>query len=237
MAPPLPLPPPPPAPSPPPSGEAGAAPAGVPVTLALTGMGNVRSVARALERAGAVVTTSGDPACLAASDRVVVPGQGHFGDGARALSGALGDAIREHVRRERPYLGICLGMQLLFDESEEAPGERGLGILPGVVRRFAPGVQLPDGRPRKVPHMGWNLVTPAAGTAGAEAGLVREPEWLYFVHSYHCVPAEPALVAATAEYGETVCAAVARGNLFACQFHPEKSGRAGEAILRAFLAR
>lgn len=207
----------------------------VPVTLVETGMGNVKSVARALERAGASVRTSGDPSVLAASDRLVVPGQGHFGDGARALSGALGDALREHIARERPYLGICLGMQLLFESSEEAPGERGLGVLAGQVRKFAAGVRLPDGRPRKVPHMGWNLVERT--NEPPETSLVGKDAWLYFVHSYHCVPGEPALWAARAEYGEPVCAAVARGALFACQFHPEKSGPAGARLLERWLGR
>jgi glutamine amidotransferase len=196
------------------------------VLLVDTSMGNLRSVARALERAGAEVEVSGDPDRVRASDRIVVPGQGAFGDGAKALADGLGAVIAEHIARDRPYLGICLGMQLLFDASEEAPGARGLGVLAGTVRRFGGDLVDPDepARRLKVPHMGWNVVD------GAGNG-----EWFYFVHSYYCDPTDAALIAGRASYGAPFCAAIARGAMFACQFHPEKSQRAGAALLARFV--
>ncbi len=191
------------------------------------GMGNLRSVARALDRAGGRVTVSSDPDLVARAPRVVVPGQGHFADCARAMVGAMGDACRAHVASGRPYLGLCLGMQILFDESEEAPGARGLGVFAGRVVRFADRVVLADGSLRKVPHMGWNVVR----------GERFEDDWFYFVHSFHCVPRDPSIVIGVADYGEPVCAAVARDNVLACQFHPEKSSAAGARVLTQFLAR
>lgn len=199
------------------------------------GMGNLRSVARALERAGGRVVVSSDPEVVAAAPRVVVPGQGHFADCARAMSGAMGEACRASIASGRPYLGLCLGMQILFDESEEAPGARGLGHFGGRVVRFASEVALADGTRRKVPHMGWNVVRwNALGTEGA---AMREDDWFYFVHSFHCVPRDGAIVVGTSEYGEEVCAAVARDNVLACQFHPEKSSLAGARLLERFLTK
>jgi glutamine amidotransferase len=199
------------------------------VLLVDTSMGNLKSVARALARAGAEVEVSAYPERVRAADRIVVPGQGAFGDFASALLRGLGDALREHVAKDRPYLGICLGMQALFESSEEAPGARGLGILPGSVRRFASDMRDPDDPSRrlKVPHMGWNTVS------GSHPLLPSEDSF-YFVHSYYCEPEESAVVG-RASYGITFAAAVARGALFACQFHPEKSQRAGAALLERFV--
>ncbi len=197
------------------------------VTLVDLGMGNVRSVLRALERAGARAELTGDPSAIAEAERLVVPGQGHFGDGARAMRGEAGDALRAAIGRGTPFLGICLGLQLLFDTSEEAPGEQGLGILPGRVLRLAADRAI-DGRPRKIPHMGWNQVR-------SQHPLMPDGAWFYFVHSFHAVPTEPSVTAAIADYGEPVCAAVARGPLLATQFHPEKSGAAGIELLRRFV--
>lgn len=193
------------------------------------GMGNLRSVMRALARAGVQATLTGDPEAVRAADRVVVPGQGGFGGCAQALRGGLGDALREHIAAGRPYLGICLGMQVLFESSEEAPGEAGLGVFEGAVKRVVPGDD-PDepGRRLKVPHMGWNQVR------GRHA-LLPELEWFYFVHSFACVPRDAELTVGEADYGVPICAAVARDNVFACQFHPEKSQRAGERLLSQFL--
>ncbi len=200
------------------------------VLVADTGMGNLRSVARALERAGAAVSVTADPDALRGAPRLVVPGQGGFGECARALDSGLGEAVREHVDAGRPYLGICLGMQILFASSAEAPGARGLSILPGTVERLESGPDPDDPTRRlKIPHMGWNEVV-------GRHPLLPAREWFYFVHSFCCVPDEEALWVGEADYGQRVCAAVARENVFACQFHPEKSQHAGARLLERFLA-
>ncbi len=199
------------------------------VLVADTGMGNLRSVARALERAGAEVSVTADPEALARAPRLVVPGQGGFGECALALRGGLGEAVREHVASGRPYLGICLGMQILFESSAEAPGAPGLGLFPGTVERLAAAPDPDDpARRLKIPHMGWNEVV-------GRHPLLPAREWFYFVHSFCCVPSDAAIVVGEAEYGQPVCAAVARENVFACQFHPEKSQRAGARLLEGFL--
>ncbi|MFO0710603.1 MAG: imidazole glycerol phosphate synthase subunit HisH [Sandaracinus sp.] len=194
------------------------------------GMGNLRSVARALQRAGGRVLISSDPERVAQAPRLVVPGQGHFADCARAMAGAVGEACRAQLASGRPYLGLCLGMQILFDESEEAPGARGLGVFAGRVVRFEDGRVFPDGTRRKVPHMGWNVVR-------SDGAFLPREDWFYFVHSYHCVPRDPSVVIGRSDYGEDLCAAVARDNVLACQFHPEKSSAAGAWVLERFLAR
>ncbi|HBV94531.1 MAG TPA: imidazole glycerol phosphate synthase subunit HisH [Chloroflexi bacterium] len=196
------------------------------------GVGNLRSVERALARAGAETVITPDPRVVAASDAVVLPGVGAFAPAAALLLGSgLGDAVREAAGRGRPVLGVCLGFQLLFEASEEGEGGEGLGLLPGRVRRIdaAP--------PLKVPHMGWNACRHDAA-AGRVAVLRDTPDgtYFYFVHSYFPVPANDADIALTAEHGVRFCAAVARDNLFACQFHPEKSQRAGLALLSRFVA-
>jgi glutamine amidotransferase len=196
------------------------------VTLVDLGMGNVRSVLRALERAGARATLTSDAKAIASAERLVVPGQGQFRDGARRMHGELGDALRAALNAGTPFLGICLGLQLLFESSDEAEGEAGLGVIPGCVKRLD-GDRMIEGRPRKVPHMGWNQVR-------STHSLIPDGGWFYFVHSFHAVPADPKLTVATADYGEPVCAAVARGSLIATQFHPEKSGAAGIELLRRF---
>lgn len=194
------------------------------------GMGNLRSVARALERAGASTRIADDAGVIARAERLVVPGQGHFRDCARALASGIGDAIRAFVATGRPYLGICLGMQALFATSEEAPGEPGLGLLPGAVRRFPRDLRDPStGERSKVPHVGWAEI--ALAGAIPHPLLVGASRWFYFVHSYVCVPAEADLIVASADHGGPFCAAIARDNVFACQFHPEKSGAAGHEML------
>ncbi len=204
------------------------------------GLGNLRSVERALAEAARSARTHGvdvevtrEASNVRAADRLVLPGQAAFGDYARALSGGLGDAVREHLRAERPYLGICMGLQMLFDESEEAPGVPGLGVLAGRVVRLQPGTDGATGMPRKIPHVGWNT----AQAVGEERGLLApgDEEHFYFVHSFVVVPSDGAVIASTTSYGETFVSAVSCGNVFACQFHPEKSQRAGLALLERFL--
>ena len=202
------------------------------------GLGNLRSVERALREAGrgspVGVEVTGDPARIATADRLVLPGQGGFGDCARALGGVVGDAVREHVRKEKPYLGICLGFQVLFASSEEAAGCVGLDILAGEVVRLREGMDPATGGRLKIPHAGWNEVAPEAGHAGL---LTQGAQHFSFMHSFVAVPRDASVVAGTTEYGsERFVSAVARGNLFACQFHPEKSQRAGIALLERFLA-
>lgn len=215
--------------------------AGAPVRVAVLdfGMGNLRSVAKALERAGAavdVVTEVPDissPGRAARVDALVVPGQGHFG-ACLANLGGRAERIREWIDGGRPFLGICLGLQVLFDSSEEAPAE-GLGVFAGPVRRF-PARSVPAGESSqlKVPHIGWNEVMPRGDQpifAGIEPGTR-----FYFVHSYYPVPADPSVIAATTQYGDEICCAAARDTVVATQFHPEKSGEPGIALLRNFLS-
>jgi glutamine amidotransferase len=197
------------------------------VVVADTGLGNVRSVVRALERAGAAsVALSGDPDVVRRADALVFPGQGAFRDCARALEDELGAAVREAIARGAPYLGICLGLQMLFGESEEAPGCAGLGVFAGrVVRlRGGPGI--------KVPHVGWNLVEPTR-----ETWLLDRPDHFYFVHSYVVVADDPSLACAETTHGQRFVSAIERDNVAAVQFHPEKSQRAGLALLERFLRR
>jgi len=217
-------------------------------TLALVdlGMGNIRSVERALLEAARAegialeVRVTFRAEAIAAASRVVVPGQGAFRDCARALGGELGEAIRARIAAGTPFLGICLGLQALFDASEEAPGARGLGVFPGLVKRLdpsPPGAQSATDEPVKIPHMGWNKLEMVRQTAGPLATFDAEPPHVYFVHSYHAVPEDPALVAAVTTHGpHRITAAVQRENVTATQFHPEKSQEAGLRLLRAFLA-
>jgi glutamine amidotransferase len=205
------------------------------------GLGNLRSVERALREASrghdVNVEITADPGRIASADKVVVPGQGGFGDCARAMGGGLGDAVLTHLAAERPYLGICLGLQVLFGKSEEAPGCTGLGVLEGDVVRLRGGIDGVTGQPLKIPHIGWNVAEPNAPRSDADlVGVLGEPDHFYFVHSFVVAPRDSRVVAATTEYGERFVSAIAYGNVFACQFHPEKSQRAGLALLERFLA-
>jgi glutamine amidotransferase len=148
------------------------------------------------------------------------------------MAAGLGDALTARLREGRPYLGICLGMQVLFETSEEAEGARGLGLFRGRVRRLAPGVDEATGRARPLPHIGWNTAVPTE--SGARSAIGDEPEHFYFAHSYAVEPADASLVAATTEYGERFASAISAPKLLGVQFHPEKSQRAGVALLRRF---
>lgn len=212
------------------------------VVVADVGMGNLRSVERALREAGrdrdTTVEVTRDPARIRAADRLVMPGQGAFRDCSRALGErGLGDAVRAHLESQRPYLGICLGLQVLFASSEEAPGCGGLGVVEGRVVRLRGGFDAATGAKLEVPHVGWNTVRASETRRGLLQLLPeRPPRYFYFVHSYVVVPADAGIVAGTTEHGERFVSAVAFGNVFACQFHPEKSAREGLALLERFLA-
>ena len=194
------------------------------------GAGNLRSVANALAAIGVEPCIAAAAPDLTDATHLVLPGVGSFGDCmAQLAQRGLLDPIREWVLAGKPYLGICLGYQILFDGSEESPGVAGLGIVRGQVRRFA-------GRPGlKIPHMGWNSVVPRVAAAGNWQGLGAEP-YFYYVHSYFPVPDDGAVIAADTCYGdETFAAAIEMPNLLACQFHPEKSQDAGLRLIRNFL--
>jgi glutamine amidotransferase len=199
------------------------------------GMGNLRSVAKAIEHVapdGRVRVTS-DPAEVAAAGRVVVPGQGAMPDCMRELAAR---GLREAViraAREKPFLGICIGLQMLFERSEEGD-VGGLAILPGRVRLFPREAMVAaDGSRLKVPHMGWNEVA-QSGPHPLWAG-VPDGSRFYFVHSYFVDPADPAVVAGTTHHGVPFTSAIAHANIFAVQFHPEKSAQAGLTLLRNFV--
>lgn len=193
------------------------------------GMGNLRSVQKALEAVGATGEITGDPDQIRHADRVILPGVGAFADAIAELRRTgLDQAFREAVQAGKPSLGVCLGLHLLFDVSEEDGEHQGLGLLPGRVVRFRHVPGLP------IPHMGWNTLD-VKRPAPLLAGLGPSPS-VYFVHSYHAVPDSDDVVAATASYPEPFAAMVWRENLLACQFHPEKSQAVGLAMYRNFAA-
>lgn len=190
------------------------------------GMGNLHSVAKAFGAVGAETVVSADAAVIAGAERVVLPGVGAFGDCMDNLQrSGLVPVILETLASGKPFLGICLGLQLLFEGSEEAPGVPGLGFFAGQVEKIkAPGL--------KIPHMGWNNLQICADSPLFQT---REAErYVYFVHSYHAVPKDNTIITAVTDYGGLVTAAVGRGAVQAVQFHPEKSSAVGLAMLRAF---
>ena len=193
------------------------------------GAGNIRSVEKALIHIGCKVTVTRDPQVLLAADAAVLPGVGSFGDAMQALRArGLEEPIRAFVASGRPFLGICLGLQVLFESSEESPGVAGLSLLRGKI------VRIPAGEGLKIPHMGWNSLEIKPGTrlfAGIPNG-----SYVYFVHSYYLKAENPEIVAATTEYSTHIHAAVEQGNVFACQFHPEKSSEVGLQILKNFIS-
>jgi len=190
------------------------------------GSGNLRSVSKALEHEGADVRLVDSPAALADARAVVLPGVGAFGDCVRNLQErALWDPIKAWLESGKPFLGICLGYQLLFDSSEETPGVKGFGFFPGKVKRF-------HDEGLKIPHMGWNSLD--RNNHPLWTGLPVNP-YVFFVHSYFPVPDDASIITSRTTYGETFAASVARDNVAAVQFHPEKSQEIGLAILRNFI--
>jgi glutamine amidotransferase len=190
-------------------------------------MGNLRSVQKGFERTGHAAAITSDPRALAQADKLVLPGVGAFADAIAELRRReLVEPIREAIAAGKPFLGICLGLQMLFDVSYEGGQHEGLGVLAGEVRRF----DVP--REYKVPHMGWNRVH-LRRRPPIFAG-VEDDSHFYFVHSYYVAPKDEAVVAGVASYPEPFCAMAWRDNLFATQFHPEKSQRAGLQVLKNF---
>ncbi|HVS51383.1 MAG TPA: imidazole glycerol phosphate synthase subunit HisH [Opitutaceae bacterium] len=195
-----------------------------------TGICNLRSVTKALEAVGASIRVVHAPEEIAAIDArgLVLPGVGALRDCVAALRATRLDAtVREWIAADRPFLGVCLGMQALFEKSEEG-NVTGLGIFRGEVVRFRRPPEF------KIPHMGWNTVRFAQPASPLGEGLSRDGEAFYFVHSFHCVPADRALTLAECDYGGPFCAAIGRGRVFATQFHPEKSQAKGLQIYRNF---
>lgn len=189
--------------------------------------GNIKSVEKALQYLGEKAVITRDAGEILTADKVILPGVGAFGDAMEKLNRyGLVPVIHEVVEKGIPFLGICLGLQLMFESSEEAPGVEGLGLLKGKI------VRIPEGDGLKVPHMGWNSLSfPKEGRLFAG---IPENSYVYFVHSYY-LQAEEDIVTATAEYGVTIHASVEKGNVFACQFHPEKSSHTGLTILKNFV--
>lgn len=192
------------------------------------GAGNLASVQNSFLAIGidaVIVRTSNE---LEGLTHLVLPGVGAFGDCAAALrKQGLADSIRNWVEADKPFLGICIGYQILFESSEETPGARGLGIFKGKVRRFSENGL-------KIPHMGWNEVTPTDATHPIWAGMGTNP-YFYYVHSYYPEPCDKQLIAATTSYGDTYAAAIIKGKLIATQFHPEKSQLQGLKLLKNFI--
>ncbi|MCD8149082.1 MAG: imidazole glycerol phosphate synthase subunit HisH [Clostridiales bacterium] len=189
--------------------------------------GNLKSVQKALAFLGEDSVITRDPDVILGADKVILPGVGAFGDAMENLNNlGLVSVIREVAQRQIPFLGICLGLQLLFESSEESPGAEGLGILKGKILR------IPDQEGLKIPHIGWNSLH-LENNGRLFAGL-PENSYVYFVHSYYLQAAEEQIVKASTEYSAHIHASVEQGNIFACQFHPEKSGAVGLQILRNF---
>ncbi len=190
--------------------------------------GNIKSVEKAVALLGHEAVLTRDREEILSADHVILPGVGAFGDAMEKLHGyGLVSVIREAVEKKIPFLGICLGLQLMFESSEEAPGVEGLGLLSGRI------VRIPDGKGLKIPHVGWNSLT--FPNLGRLFQGIAEGAYVYFVHSYYLQADEPQIVKAATEYGTLIHASVERDNVFACQFHPEKSSETGLRILQNFL--
>ncbi len=208
-----------------------------PVTLIDYGIGNLLNMVRALEHCGAQVTIIQQAAqAPAAIDRLILPGVGAFGDGMRELQArGFDDLVLRFAQTGRPFLGICVGMQMMFDSSQEMGEHAGLGLVPGQVLAVPPTGA--DGQPHRVPHIGWRALQAARPWDGSILSGVQAGERMYFVHSFSGHPVDEAVRLADVDYdGRRICAAIGRDNLFGCQFHPERSADAGLSILRRFLA-
>ncbi|MBO5056021.1 MAG: imidazole glycerol phosphate synthase subunit HisH [Lachnospiraceae bacterium] len=191
--------------------------------------GNIRSVEKALQALGEEVVVTRDKDIILKADRVILPGVGAFGDAMEKLYRyGLVEVIHEVVANNTPFLGICLGLQLMFERSDESEGVEGLGILKGEILR------IPDKPGLKIPHIGWNSVS--YPNQGRLFNGLPENAYVYFVHSYYLKAAEESIVTAVTEYGTTIHASVEKGNVFACQFHPEKSSEVGLTILKNFIS-
>ncbi len=190
--------------------------------------GNVKSVEKAITALGKHAILTGKPDEILSAEHVILPGVGAFGDAMKKLNQyGLVDTIRKVIEKKTPFLGICLGLQLLFESSEESPGVDGLGILPGKI------VRIPEKDDLKIPHIGWNSLS--YPNQGRLFQGVPEQSYVYFVHSYYLQADEPEIVKAVTEYGTLIHASVEKDNIFACQFHPEKSSEVGMTILKNFL--
>jgi len=199
------------------------------------GVGNLYSVEKALTAVGAKVTVTSDAKILEQAEKLVLPGVGAFGDCMKNLEETgLIPTILEQAAVGKPLLGICVGLQILFEESEESPDVKGLGIFKGVVKKI-------DAKNLKLPQIGWNSIKVGRKNSAIKFSSPKlfnnltEKNYFYFVHSYHAVPSNESLITATTDYGETVTAAVELGNIFATQFHPEKSGDVGLQVLKNFV--
>ena len=191
--------------------------------------GNIKSVEKAVISLGAETVLTRDPEVILNADHIILPGVGAFGDAMEKLHHyGLVEVIREAVKRQIPFLGICLGLQLMFESSEESPGVEGLSLLPGKI------VKIPAGEGLKIPHIGWNSLT--YPNQGRLYQGIPENSYVYFVHSYYLKAEEEDIVVAATEYGTYIHASVEKGNVFACQFHPEKSSDVGLTILKNFIS-
>jgi imidazole glycerol-phosphate synthase subunit HisH len=196
------------------------------------GMGNLRSVQKALEEVGAKARVTSDPADLKRCSKVVFPGVGAFGDAMKELRRRrLVDPIKDAIACGKPFLGLCLGLQLLFEKSEEAPGVKGLSVLKGEVKRF----HFPK-KGLKVPHMGWNSITKEANGPGAKILKgISDGSYVYFVHSYYVKPKDRKSVLTMTDYGADFVSGICKDNIYGLQFHPEKSQELGLKILKNFV--
>jgi len=197
------------------------------ITIVDYGMGNLRSVSKAFEKIGADVTVTNAKEKIKSASALVVPGVGAFGDCIKNLdkTGLL-DEIKNFIKSGKPYLGLCLGMQILLESSEEAPGISGLGLITGTVKKFSPKLGL------KIPHMGWNRIKIKSKNILFEN--IQDDAYVYFVHSYYVEPKDKSFITTETDYGISFCSSIGKDNIWATQFHPEKSQTIGLQILKNF---